>query len=92
MILVSVYDKKAQTFSQPFCAINEQVAIRQFGDAVRDTNTAICAHPEDYQLFNVGVFDESHGVCIPADRCTDGLHLAPVHLIDAISLVPPVQA
>lgn len=87
MILVSVYDKKAQTFSAPFSAINEQVAIRQFGDAVRDTNTAICAHPEDYQLFKMAEFRENIGIVFAG-----GDDASPVHLIDAISLVPPVQA
>lgn len=92
MILFSVFDKKAQTFSQPFCAVNEQVAIRQFGDAVRDTNTAICAHPEDYQLFKVAAFDQSLGVRGLDPQLDVGGLIAPVHLIDAISLVPPVQA
>lgn len=87
MILVSVYDKKAQTFSAPFSAINEQVAIRQFGDAVRDTNTAICAHPEDYQLFKMAEFRENVGIVFAG-----GDDVSPVHLIDALSLVPPVQA
>lgn len=87
MILVSVYDKKAQTFSAPFSAINEQVAIRQFGDAVRDTNTAICAHPEDYQLYKMAEFRENIGIIFD-----EGEGVNPVHLIDAISLVPPVQA
>lgn len=87
MILVSVYDKKAQTFSAPFSAINEQVAIRQFGDVVRDTNTAICAHPEDYQLFKMAEFRENIGIV-----SNEGEGLTPLHLIDAISLVPPVQA
>lgn len=57
--IFAVYDHKSQTYGTPFFKTHMGVAIRDFGDAAQDPQTTICRHPEDYQLFNVGEYDDS---------------------------------
>lgn len=64
----SVLDSKAQFFGQPFFAETEAAAIRSFGDAVNDSSNKANqwhSHPEDFQLFVIGAFDNSNGVLVP---------------------------
>lgn len=55
MILVSVYDSKADTYSAPHPSQSTASAIREFEMLVNgDKNNLIAAHPEDFTLFDVG--------------------------------------
>jgi len=60
--MYSTLDIKAKCYLRPFCAINDSMAHRAFGDAVIDASTPLHAHPEDYQLFSIGEFDDITGV------------------------------
>lgn len=57
----SVYDLKGEGFSQPIFAVNDRVAMRLFGDAVKDPETPVGRHPEDFALFRVGVWNSENG-------------------------------
>lgn len=64
----SVFDSKADFFGQPFFEQEEASAIRAFGDAVNDSSrqgNQWYAHPEDFQLFVLGSFDNKTGELIP---------------------------
>lgn len=67
MVLVacSVFDVKASAYMQPFFVPNTSMAIRSFGDAVVNPETGISKHPEDFQLFKVGEFDDNSGLFSP---------------------------
>ena len=53
MILVSVYDTKADTWSRPVVADSKASAMRDFATLVRNKDTLPGQHPEDFQLFNL---------------------------------------
>lgn len=53
----SVYDAKAQVFSNPMYARTRGEAVRSFIDAVNAENHEFRRHAEDYTLFLVGSFD-----------------------------------
>lgn len=73
MILVSVRDKKAEAFHPPYAVPTRGIAIRAFGDAVLKGGSDLSAHPEDFDLFLVGEFDQISGkiqVVSPVSICS----------------------
>jgi len=62
LIACSVFDVKAKAYMVPFFVQNVNLARRSFGDAVCDSSTGISRHPEDYQLYKVGEFDDNSGI------------------------------
>lgn len=61
MLVLSVYDSKAQVYSQPFFSANIATATRMFSAAVADPNTQLSKFPEDYSLHVLGEFDDATG-------------------------------
>lgn len=54
----SLYDIKAKVFQTPFFMQNQGTALRAFSDLVNDERSFVNKHPEDYQLYHVGDFDD----------------------------------
>lgn len=63
----SIFDLKAETYSQPFYAMNDALAQRIFTDVARDTETNIARHPMDFVLMRIGSFDTNTG-CLTSDE------------------------
>ena len=59
--MCSVLDVKAKAFLQPFFVPNVSMAVRSFGDAVLNPDSGIAKHPEDYNLYKLGTFDDNSG-------------------------------
>lgn len=59
--IFSFYDQKADAFLNPWFAPTREHAMRSFSDAVREVGTLIGKHPEDFFLFELGVFDVETG-------------------------------
>lgn len=79
----SIYDRKALIYHTPFYAITDAVAVRTLSDVVADSNTIFGRHPNDYQLYLVGEFDDSNGGLVAT--------LPVVHVIDAAVLLRALQ-
>lgn len=62
--LFGVYDSKALAFLQPFFSVSNGAAIRAFEDVVRDGQSPISKHPGDYQLYELGQFDDRSGLVV----------------------------
>lgn len=69
----SVYDSKALTFSHPHVQPNSDVAVRAFAQAANSPGNAISDHPDDYSLFQVGIFDDETGIISPVNHVNHGL-------------------
>lgn len=85
MILVSLRDSKAETWTLPKWTHNKATALREFGALVNDSQpTLLVTAPGDYDLYQVGeaadVFD---GKIVP---CT------PVHLANGVDVKRPSSA
>lgn len=66
MILVSVFDKKAGTYSPPVAFEHVWAAMRAYSRLPQDRPDALlCKFPEDYDLYQVGEFDETSGGIVP---------------------------
>lgn len=59
--MFSVQDSKAGRFFPPYPAPNAGVGLRDFQDALRNSNSPMAKHPEDYALFEVGTWDDQLG-------------------------------
>ncbi len=59
--IYSIYDTKLQAYFAPFTSQNDEVAKRNFRDLANDETSRINQHPGDYQLINVGTWNDSSG-------------------------------
>lgn len=59
--ILSVRDRAADVFGVPMFVASIGGAIRSFGDEVnrRAENNAIAAHPEDFDLYKLGTYDDA---------------------------------
>lgn len=65
--VVAIRDRAIDTYSQPVFVPSLGGAIRSFGDEVKRPHTEerpnpLNRHPEDYDLFLLGEFDDQTGV------------------------------
>lgn len=69
-IIVSIRDSAVNAFMQPFFVPAVGAAVRAFGDEVARKETPMNAHPDDYELFELGTFDDSVGrvIMLPEPR------------------------
>ena len=68
--IVCVRDIKADVFGQPMFVPNLGSAIRSFGDGCKDAQAAakgdvLAKHPEDFELWHIGVYNDQNGVIAP---------------------------
>ena len=68
MIIVSVLDVKAESFSQPSCSANKATALRDFATAVNQPGSLLNSHPDDFVLYQLGDFDPQMGVISSSAR------------------------
>ncbi len=60
--IFTVYDEKAHAYIAPFILHQTAMAIRTFSDACADPKHQFGAHPEDYCLYQIGVFDDETAI------------------------------
>lgn len=74
LIVLSVRDRAANCFGQPFYVASVGGAIRSFGDEVNrvarqgEPVNPLNVHPEDFDLFELGLFDDSVGKFLMVDE------------------------
>jgi len=63
LIVVSVLDVAAQAYGRPAFVPALGAAVRSFSDEVNrsSADNVMFNHPEDFQLFHLGEFDDSSG-------------------------------
>lgn len=66
LIVVAVKDRALDAFMRPFFVPTVGMALRSFQDEVnrKERDNAIHAHPEDYDLYKLGSWDEESGVFV----------------------------
>lgn len=64
LVIVSVKDRAADAFGRPFFVHTENLAIRSFMDEMNreHAENQMFNHPEDYDLYGLGVFDDNTAV------------------------------
>lgn len=61
LVVVAVRDSAVDAFMRPFFVPTVGVAIRSFRDEVTRAESEMFKHPSDYELFEIGEFDEDIG-------------------------------
>ncbi len=64
-IIVSIFDKKANIYQAISIVRTELEAIRSFSDLVNDSSDKrnfYNIYPDDYELYQLGFFDEETGI------------------------------
>ena len=63
MVIVSILDTAAGAYGRPAYVVSEGVAVRQFQDEVNRAHedNQLYKHPDDFQLFYIGTFDDNTG-------------------------------
>lgn len=79
-ILCVIHDRSINAYINLHCVRAEGQAIRQFQDAVNDqaAGGSIHKHPDDYDLYRVGTYDDDNGAVTPESpkKICDGKQLA----------------
>lgn len=63
----SIRDAKAEAFNSPFYQKTKGEALRSFQTAVNDPKTQLNRFPEDFDLYEIGTWDDSTGLVTPLD-------------------------
>lgn len=61
MIIVAVRDRAIDSFGTPFFVVAPGQAIRSFMDEINRPDSPMGAHPEDYDLYELGEYNENAG-------------------------------
>lgn len=64
-IIVAVKDRQLSAYMRPFVAQSRGQAIRSFRDEVNRKESELNMHPEDYELYELGMFEEGNGIITP---------------------------
>lgn len=66
-IILALYDKKAETYLQPFFVQAIGVAFRNLADEIArgGDDNILHRHPEDFALVHIGHYDEDNGTIHP---------------------------
>lgn len=62
-VIVSVRDAKSETYMRPWFVTTAGAAIRAFSDEVNrnEKENTLNQHPEDFALYEIGLFDDNEG-------------------------------
>lgn len=61
MKIYSIKDQAVEAFAQPFFVKAQGVAVRMFMDETNNEQSQINKHPEDFELWYLGEFDDETG-------------------------------
>jgi hypothetical protein len=67
LTIVAVKDRAVDAYNRPFYVPTIGAAIRSFTDEVNRTESEMNAHPEDYDLYEMGTFCDQTGTFLPAE-------------------------
>lgn len=62
--IFAVRDRATDQYGNPMFLVSAGQALRSFSDEVnrQDTNNSIYQHPDDYDLFSLGIYDTDTGL------------------------------
>ena len=62
----SVFDSKAEVYSQPFFQLNDAVAQRIIANAANSEGHNYNLNPEDFELWCIGEYNDEDGMMTPS--------------------------
>lgn len=61
LVVCAVFDRALGAFGKPMVVPARGVAVRAFGDEVNRQGSEFNMHPADYELWQLGSFDDASG-------------------------------
>lgn len=61
LFMFSIMDRASGVYDRPFVSRSDAEAVRSFTDIACDETHPVGAHPDDFTLFRVGVWDDTTG-------------------------------
>ena len=61
LVMCATFDKTMNAFVTPFFAVSTAMALRDWATAARDPQHMFNACPQDFDLYEIGVFDQDTG-------------------------------
>lgn len=58
--IFAIRDRQLNAYMQPFFAPSAGAAIRSFRDLVNEAGHQLNKHPEDYELWHLGAWDDAN--------------------------------
>lgn len=77
--MFAVRDAKAELFSKPILAVTPGEAERAFAESINRPDTIHNNHPQDFDLYQLGEYDDNTGKMFPLPT--------PLHMVKGIELV-----
>lgn len=77
--IFAIRDSKAEFYNQPFYQHTRLEAERTFSALANDSKSTIAQHPEDYDLYHLGEYDNISGKIKVLDT--------PEHIVKAANLI-----
>jgi len=68
LVVCAIRDSAVAAYSRPFVVPAVGMAVRGFGDEVSRQDSEMFKHPSDYELFEIGTFDEESGKMVSYDH------------------------
>ena len=62
--IVAIRDRAVDSFGNPVAVVAIGQATRSFGDEIRNPESNMHRHPDDYDLYHIGSFDTSTGAIV----------------------------
>ncbi|WNK14431.1 MAG: nonstructural protein [Microvirus sp.] len=66
--VVAVRDRAADVYGQPVIVGSIGIAIRSFGDEINNEKSQFFGHPEDFDLWEIGGFDDETGELVSTPK------------------------
>lgn len=67
LFVCAVRDRAVDAFGQPFFVRHKNEAIRSFKEEINRDGSVFKNHPDDYDLYHLGAFDDGSGRLDPAE-------------------------
>jgi len=67
-ILVALYDRATEAHAPVMTVNTRNEAIRSFREAVNDPNTPIYKNPTDFELYQIGTYNDQLGEIVATER------------------------
>lgn len=65
--MYSIRDAAVSVYHPPYFQANDYEALRSFATVANDSKTSIHQHPQDYDLYYIGEYDDNTGKMSPLD-------------------------
>lgn len=65
LFVCAVRDRAVDSFGTPIFVVAVGQAVRSFADEINNRDSSFAKHPDDFDLYQLGMFDQDEGTLVP---------------------------